>query len=88
MCDVKGRFLDVTIGHPGSTSDYLAFVTSNLHAKLEFFTEIMHMHATIMWLSPLKMCPRGVKTHVTSISPNLESELNTRSACWCTDGPF
>ena len=34
-CDVKGRHLDVTIGHPGSTSDYLAFVTSKLHAKLE-----------------------------------------------------
>ena len=34
-CDVKCRTLDVSIGHPGSISDYLAFVTSNLHAKLE-----------------------------------------------------
>ena len=34
-CDVKGRFLDVTIAHPGAASDYLAFVTSSLHAKLE-----------------------------------------------------
>ena len=34
-CDVKGRYLDVTIGHPGSTSVYLAFVTSKFHAKLE-----------------------------------------------------
>jgi DDE superfamily endonuclease len=34
-CDVKGRFLDVSIYHPGSTSDYLAFVTSPLYHKLE-----------------------------------------------------
>jgi DDE superfamily endonuclease len=34
-CDVKGRFLDVSIYHPGSTSDYLAFVTSPLFHKLE-----------------------------------------------------
>ena len=35
VCDVKGRCLDVAIGHPGSTSDYIAFVTSSLHSKLE-----------------------------------------------------
>lgn len=27
-CDARGRFLDVSINHPGATSDYLAFVTS------------------------------------------------------------
>ena len=35
MRDAKCRVLDVSIGHPGSTSDYLAFVTSSLHNKLE-----------------------------------------------------
>ena len=35
VCGVKGRHLDATIGHLGSTSDCLAFVTSKLHAKLE-----------------------------------------------------
>jgi DDE superfamily endonuclease len=33
--DYLGRFLDVEITHPGSTSDYLAFATSYLKAKLE-----------------------------------------------------
>jgi hypothetical protein len=26
VCDSEGRFLDVAIGHPGSTSDYLALL--------------------------------------------------------------
>ena len=34
-CDAKGRFLDISIGYPGSTSDYLAFATSSLRTKLE-----------------------------------------------------
>jgi hypothetical protein len=33
--DSDGRFLNVQIAHPGSTSDYLAFGTSTLKAKLE-----------------------------------------------------
>jgi len=35
VCDAECRFLDVSIGHPGSTSDYLAFRTSSLYHKLE-----------------------------------------------------
>ena len=35
VCDVEGRFLDISIGHPGSTSDHLAFSTSRLFYKLE-----------------------------------------------------
>ena len=34
-CDKRGRFLDVSIYQPGATSDYLAFITSPLHSKLE-----------------------------------------------------
>ena len=34
-CDSVGRFLDVSICHPGSTSDYLAFGTSTLKHLLE-----------------------------------------------------
>ena len=34
-CEANGKFLDISIGHPGSTSDYLAFVTSSLHTKVE-----------------------------------------------------
>jgi hypothetical protein len=35
VCDAEGRFLDVEIGHPASTSDFLAFSTSRFHSKLE-----------------------------------------------------
>jgi hypothetical protein len=33
--DYMGRFVDVQISHPGSTSDFLAFATSDLKALLE-----------------------------------------------------
>ena len=35
MCEENGKFLDTSIRHPGSTSDYLAFVTNSLHTKVE-----------------------------------------------------
>jgi DDE superfamily endonuclease len=35
VCDSKRRFLDVYIGHPGATSDFLSFQTSSLHHLLE-----------------------------------------------------
>jgi len=35
VCDHEGRFLDVCIGHPASTSDYLCFATSPLKTKLD-----------------------------------------------------
>ena len=35
VCDVNGRFLDVFIGCPGPTSDYLAFLLSPLKHKLD-----------------------------------------------------
>jgi len=34
-CDVDGRFLDIAMEHPASTSDFLAFSTSPPHSKLE-----------------------------------------------------
>jgi hypothetical protein len=34
ICDHKRRFLDIELGHPGSTSDYLCFTTSSIHRKL------------------------------------------------------
>ncbi len=34
ICDHKRRFLDVEVGHPASTSDYLCFTTSEIHLKL------------------------------------------------------
>jgi hypothetical protein len=34
-CDAEGKFLEISIGHPASTSDFLAFTTSGFHKKLE-----------------------------------------------------
>ena len=34
-CDSNRRFLDIQLRHPGSTSDFLSFSTSNLYHKLE-----------------------------------------------------
>jgi DDE superfamily endonuclease len=34
-CDAEGKFLDVSIGHPASTSDFLAFTTSKFHKQIE-----------------------------------------------------
>ena len=33
--DDKKRFIDIDISHPGSTFDYLAFVTSSLKRKID-----------------------------------------------------
>jgi len=35
VCDNEGRFLDIAIGHPASTSEHLCFKTSSLYKKLE-----------------------------------------------------
>jgi hypothetical protein len=35
VCDVNGMFLDISICHPGATSDYLAFTTSSFKHLLE-----------------------------------------------------
>jgi hypothetical protein len=34
-CDANGKFLDISICHPGATSDYLAFITSFFCSQLE-----------------------------------------------------
>ena len=35
VCDMNGRFLDIFIGCPGATSDYLVFLLSPLKHKLD-----------------------------------------------------
>jgi DDE superfamily endonuclease len=34
-CDARGRFVDISIRHPASTSDFLAFSTSTFQSKIE-----------------------------------------------------
>jgi hypothetical protein len=35
VCDAEGKFMDVSIAHPASTSDFLAFSTSKFQKKIE-----------------------------------------------------
>ena len=35
VCDSEGRFLDVYIGHPASTSDFMAFTASKMGRRME-----------------------------------------------------
>ena len=35
VCDAKGRFLDLSMGHPATTSDFLAFSTSSIYYKVK-----------------------------------------------------
>jgi hypothetical protein len=70
VCDAKGRFIDVCIGHPGSTSDYLAFCTSSLKYKLEhpgflkrglcLFGDNAYVNTNYM-ATPFKACYSGEK---------------------------
>ncbi|CAB9524784.1 unknown protein [Seminavis robusta] len=34
-CDAHRRFLDINVSHPGSTSDYLAWISCKLHHQIE-----------------------------------------------------
>jgi len=47
VCDANRKFLDVSICHPGATSDYLAFTTSSLHDKLENVDNFLAPHLAI-----------------------------------------
>ena len=41
ICDDKRRFIDVNIGHTGSTSDYLAYSTSDIYKRIEGGTDFI-----------------------------------------------
>ena len=43
ICDDKRHFIDIEISHPASTSDYLAFTTSLITAKLENKERIVYI---------------------------------------------
>jgi hypothetical protein len=69
-CDSDGRFLDVAIGHPASTSDYLFFSTSAFKTKLEtpgflakglcIFGNNAYVNTSYM-ATPFKNVPSGTK---------------------------
>jgi DDE superfamily endonuclease len=48
VCDAKRRFMDVYIGHPGSTSDFLSFMTSPIRYRLED-PNFLHPDLCFIW---------------------------------------
>ncbi|KAG7353530.1 DDE superfamily endonuclease [Nitzschia inconspicua] len=71
ICDHKRRFIDIELGHPGSTSDYLCFTTSTIHRKLlrnsnllapelTFFGDNAYVNTSFM-ATPFKGKQSGVK---------------------------
>jgi hypothetical protein len=69
-CDSEGRFIDVSIGHPASTSDFLAFSTSKFHKKIEspgflapglrIFGDLAYVNSAFM-MTPFKNVKSGAK---------------------------
>jgi hypothetical protein len=69
-CDAEGRFVDVSIGHPASTSDFLAFSTSKFHKKIEtpgflapglrIFGDLAYVNSAFM-MTPFKNVKSGAK---------------------------
>jgi hypothetical protein len=66
VCDAEGRYLYIDLSRPGCTSNYLAFVTRDLHAMLEdnllhpgfcIFGDNAHVNIRYM-ATPYKM-PKG-----------------------------
>lgn len=89
--DYKGRFLDVQIQHPASTSDFLAFATSDLKAKVEqpgflapnlvIFADNAYTNSTYM-VTPYK----GSRVGTTQDNFNFyHSQLRIRQQCTGTD---
>ena len=82
VCDSEARFLDVSIEHPASTSDYLAFSTSSLYHKLEeknllapgltLFGDSAYVNTRYM-TTPFKNAKAGQKDDFTSTTHKFES---------------
>ena len=70
VCDADRRFLDVSMQHPASTSDFLAFTTSGIYGKLEqegfldfnktLFGDLAYVNCRYM-ATPCKGAKSGVK---------------------------
>ena len=95
MCDAKGRFIDVCIGHPGFTSDYLAFCTSSLKYKLEcpgflkqglcLFGDNAYVNTSYM-ATPFKACYSGEKDdynfYHSQVRISIECAFGMLVNCW------
>jgi DDE superfamily endonuclease len=92
-CDARGRFLDVSIGHPASTSaDFLAFTTSSFHKKIEtpgylvapglrIFGDLAYVNSGYM-MTPFKNVKSGAKDNFNFFHSQLRINIE------CTFGMF
>ena len=103
-CDADKRFIDFEIKHPATTSDYLAFATSDLNKKLEgespvhpgqpFLHPLLAIFGDNAYINneymvvPFKAVSSGPKDAYNFTSPNCESPLNVLSGCWFTGGEY
>lgn len=84
--DAKGHFLDMTIDHPGSTSDYLSFMTSKLHHKLEkpgFLAPNLVLHGDNACVSNMPMAAphKNVSTGSKDECDFYHSQVRIRIEC-------
>ena len=87
-CDANRKFLNVSIFHPGSTSDYLAFQTSSLKHKLEkdgFLAPGLCLYCDNAYTNSLYMA-----TPYKNVSEGAKdaSTLSVPLECWLTDLAF
>jgi DDE superfamily endonuclease len=94
VCDVEGRFIDVSIGHPASTSDYLAFSTSKLYYKLEedgFLAPGLTLFGDLAYVNTGYMATpfKGVKSGTKDDYNFFHSQVCTkRGVSWTFGNPF
>jgi hypothetical protein len=97
--DHNRKFLDIEMGHPGSTSDYLGFTTSEIHKlllmnidflapNLTFFGDNAYINTEFVWQLLTRGLNRAAKMLTTSFTHNFVSTLNVPLACLSIDGVF
>lgn len=95
VCDHEGRFLDISIGHPASTADYLCFKTSGLYESLEkeanflapglvLFGDNAYVNTTYM-ATPFKAVKSGEKDDYNFCHSQVS--LLMSSCCLCLQLP-
>ena len=96
ICDARRRFTYISIQHPASASDYLAFVTSALYGRLTndetrlpngycLYGDNAYINDSFMTM-PYPMISSGQKMHTISIIHRSGLILSVLSEFWSTSG--
>ena len=92
VSDCRGRFLDMSIRYPASTSDCLAFESwpsrVDFWLKVCVYLETTHILTHPFLLLPTLTCPVVIRTHITFFIHSSGSKSNVLLACLCRDGVF